>query len=390
MFKLFIILNFFYVSLYQEIMGSTKVDYIENVRILLTFMNVVYHCTAAYRPFGVWFLIEGDRSFISDIIIGPYMAMIPPFSMMTFFMLAGLFVPASFNKRGTVGFLFDRIKRIGVPLVIFSCTMIPIFEWIYLDHCYTPSSRTLWEYYQQAFQFNTYHLWFLEILLLYCVMYAIFAAIAKKKQWNITISQPPTNKKLVLLTIFLGGIAFIIRIWIPLHEQWVTAINALSHFPFYIAGFGLGIWAANTRWFETVSLRTGKVWFFVGILGYGILNGLFIGLSEYQLLFQGFSIWNLLYAFGESITAVGWCVGVPILFRFYYNRLNRMTRFVKDDVYTIYIIHFPIPLLLQCMMHTWVWHPLLKAGLIILVTIPLSIILSHFIVRKIPGLKQLL
>ena len=48
--------------------------------------------------------------------------------MNLFFFYSGYFVPNSFDKKGRYTFLFDRVKRLGLPFVLYTFLIGPYIE----------------------------------------------------------------------------------------------------------------------------------------------------------------------------------------------------------------------------------------------------------------------
>jgi fucose 4-O-acetylase-like acetyltransferase len=46
--------------------------------------------------------------------------------MSLFFLIAGYFVPASFERKGARAFLLDRLYRLGVPLLVYVLVLHPL------------------------------------------------------------------------------------------------------------------------------------------------------------------------------------------------------------------------------------------------------------------------
>ena len=78
------------------------------------------------------------------------------------------------------------------------------------------------------------------------------------------------------------------------------------------------------------------------------------------------------------------------LFRERCNWATPFTCALAANTYTVYIIHWPIVVALQYLLHPLHLPPLLAAISVFLLGLPISFLLSHYVVRKIPGTRRIL
>ena len=62
----------------------------------------------------------------SRIFFGSFLALAQSFDMSFLFMLAGYFIPLSFDVKGPAKFIKDRLYRLGLPLLIYIAIIDPI------------------------------------------------------------------------------------------------------------------------------------------------------------------------------------------------------------------------------------------------------------------------
>ena len=105
---------------------KATVDYINNIKIFLTFMVIMYHC---YIVCGLPNELRAMdmKSFTSSgemgwgmIVLTIFLNLNTSYFMSLFFFYSGYFVPKSYDKKGRYGFLFDRMKRLGIPFVVYT------------------------------------------------------------------------------------------------------------------------------------------------------------------------------------------------------------------------------------------------------------------------------
>ena len=120
-----------------------------------------------------------------------------------FFFLAGYFSPGAFDRKGAIDFLRDRGRRLGLPLLFGTFAIVPIAGWAHLALDPATPPVSYWTYLTKYFPpqgplhryllgdapkpafwpewerwpaFNFGHLWFLEHLLVYALLYAAVRA----------------------------------------------------------------------------------------------------------------------------------------------------------------------------------------------------------------------
>ena len=79
-------------------------------------LGIVLHATLSFlpSPSRIWIIQDSQPS----ITLGVLFFSIHVFRMTTFFLIAGFFAHLSFHRRGTWGFIKDRLQRIALPLVV--------------------------------------------------------------------------------------------------------------------------------------------------------------------------------------------------------------------------------------------------------------------------------
>ena len=87
---------------------------LDAVRAFALILGVFFHATMSFLPGQqLWVVADVERS----QAMGGTFFLLHIFRMSLFFFVAGFFARLSLQKRGTRGFVIDRLKRVGVPLV---------------------------------------------------------------------------------------------------------------------------------------------------------------------------------------------------------------------------------------------------------------------------------
>ena len=96
---------------------------------------VLGHVAVSYGAEGDWYIHgEGQASAVALVLMLPLMAIGAAFMMGLLFLIAGYFTPRSYDRKGPGPFLVDRLKRLGIPLLLFAIVINPIIEYLVEAH----------------------------------------------------------------------------------------------------------------------------------------------------------------------------------------------------------------------------------------------------------------
>jgi surface polysaccharide O-acyltransferase-like enzyme len=376
---------------HERTLTTTRLAYVDTLRVLLTALVVAHHAGQAYGPTGGdWPIFEGQRA----AILGPFFSVNAAFFMGLFFLLAGYFLPSSYDRKGARSFASDRLLRLGVPLLISTLIFGALF--------YLSENRQISfpQYFFQIYigerQIEFAHLWFVAHLLVYSLAYAVWrlatqhAPVAERfARWV------PGHGAILAYTVALALATFIVRVWYPI-DRWEPAFGIIpaeyAHVPQYFSLFLLGIAAGRYDWLRRISAATGMIWLGVGLAAAGLRYGYpFIRQLGLPLLIEGGGLnWrSLVWSSWEALICVGLCIGLPVLFREHFTRQGALLRWLSSNVYATYIVHiWPIVGLQFALAHVAL-PPLLKFAIVTLVGIPLSFLIGALL-RRLPYATKIL
>ena len=234
-----------------------------------------------------------------------------------FFFIAGFFVPGSFDRQGVKTFCGKKIVRHGVPLVVFGTILSLVSGHLEVGH-----------------------LWFLEILLVLCLLYALIRLFCKPIVRECNYGPSLFGMFLVALVMGLG--TFFIRKSSP-QNNWIWLFGFVhvepAHILQYVMMFVLGIVAFRLKWLEKMKDSTGLASLIIGValvIGNYLRNG---------------GAWNAFveqwYGFYESFLCVFVSVGLLWIFRAFCNWDNRFWHWCAEQSYGVYILHLFILLGIQ-------------------------------------------
>ena len=146
-----------------------RLNYIDNLRSLTVFLLVLYHIALAYNSWG-----EANYIFFERVNpIASIVVFISPWFMPLMFLLAGVSASFSLKKRGTAVFIKERLKRLGIPLIVGIIFINPILSYV-ADKSHNGYEGNYFEHYFIYFTrftdltgydggFTLGHFWFIQL-----------------------------------------------------------------------------------------------------------------------------------------------------------------------------------------------------------------------------------
>jgi len=374
----------------------TRLFHIDNLRIYLTLLVVVHHAAIAYGGSGSWPVRDPAVDAISPFFLVFLNAVNQTYFMSVFFLLSGYFTPRSWERKGSRRFLTDRLIRLGIPILVYT-TVIQLIIDIMIVRFLRGSSVPLWTIIKSnALTYEAGHLWFLQVLLLFAVIYVIFRALtegAPSEPLQLYRDRFPPDAVLFLSVAALAALTFAMRLVFPVGE-WFLRIQP-GHFVLYAFCFYVGVLAYRGDWFRRLSRAQARRWGIMSLVvtllffPMGILGGALEG-EESLAKFSGGLHWQaLVNAVWETFLMVGITVFLLYFFRERYNRTGPVVKSMTANVYTVYIIHQPIIIALNILMLPVRIPSISKFVVVSLVAILLCFLLSTLI-RRIPYTRRVL
>ena len=198
--------------------------------------------------------------------------------------------------------------------------------------------------------------------------------------------------QVLLLWLVVSLVTFITRIWFPI-DHWTGFLGFIqtefAHVPQYVSFFCLGIMAFHRKWFLNLSTRAGYIWLSIGVL---LVTILYFGGNTLDplLLKGGQNIGSLARSLIETLLCISLIIGLLILFREKINGSTSWSKMLSNNMFVVYFIHVPVVVFLQYTLSHLpisVWTKFLITAFLGVI---LSFLLSIFVWRKIPYLKNLM
>jgi glucan biosynthesis protein C len=382
--------------------GKIRLLYIDNVRTFLITLVVLCHVAVTYGAEGAWYYSEaGEESTIAFVIIMPLLAIGAAFLLGLFFLIAGYFTPRAYDRKGAGPFVVDRLKRLGIPLLFYDVIVLPLIH--YAQDVHDGFHGALWpwltDYVQSPRSFADGPVWFLEELLIFSLLYALWRLGTKSVSAHLSSEAPrdgalPGNGAIALFALAMGVATFVVRIWARVNvyvEPWHLE---LARFPQYIAMFAVGIVAYRRNWLERFSDDQAKTWRWVALVCILLLPALVVAAGaltgELDERGGGGLNWlSLAYSLWEGFMCVAMVITVLTWFRRRFDHQGRLARAMSETCFAVYVLHpliiVPLALALSGIK--------LNLGLKFLLVAPVAVALcylSAYYVRKLPLLRSIM
>lgn len=374
---------------------TDRLLFVDNIRVYLTMLVIAHHLMIIYAGSGGWIHLEDRQDDITAALGGWFCAVNQSYFMGLFLFVAAYFVPGAYDRKGARKFLIDRLIRLGIPLAIYSWVLRPLFIYFGI-HPSQNSSFWGWytdEYFQNYSLIGGGPLWFIEVLLLFSLVYVLWRRFEGSRPMPPVADSPfPGNHVIALFALCLGVASFLVRIVSPVNDTFVPLNLQFANFSQYIALFVLGLVAFRRDWLTTLPDAVGRFWLRIAvliILLYGPLAVL-AGATENADPFLGGWHWqSLVFAQWDAFLCTSMCIGLLSLFRRRLNRQGAIAKELSQSAYAAYLIHEPVITLLVIITDGVMIYPLLKFALASVVMIPLCFGLGSLI-RRLPSVNRVL
>lgn len=92
----------------------------------------------------------------------------------------------------------------------------------------------------------------------------------------------------------------------------------------------------------------------------------------------------------ENYFCLAMIIGIFFLFHRVLNHQGKILKAMAGSAYGVFIIHAPLIVLLSYSLKGLALNPVLKFAVVSLLGVPLCFIVTHYLVRKIPGVSRVL
>ncbi len=374
--------------------NTERLHALDATRGFVLLLGVIFHATVSFLPapkgVALWIVMDSQRSLALALVF--FVSHI--FRMTTFFVIAGFFAHMSFHKKGVRGFILDRLKRIGIPLIVGQPILFALIV-----------AATIWGAAVMAHggplpkapaypgfpAFPLTHLWFLYVLLLlYAATLALRGMVVLfDRSGRLRAMADAMVRRLVVSPFGLIALAAPTAVVLFLAPQWLMWFgiptpdsslvpNASAAVAFGTAfAFGwllhrqaglLEVW--KRRWLLNLALAIGFAAFGISLTGIApvVTPAAHDWRTAVYAASYTFAIWAWTFA----------TIGMALRFL---SQHSPVRRYIADASYWIYLIHVPLLMALQVAVSQLAWPWWIKFPLILGVAFSLMFASYQFFVR---------
>ncbi|HEY7565440.1 MAG TPA: acyltransferase family protein [Acidimicrobiia bacterium] len=361
--------------------------FLDVVRVAVIVMVIVHHAAQAYGPTGgTWPISDPAQS----EWFRPFYSVNAAVGLGLLFLLAGYFVPRSYDRKGSGRFLKERWARIGWPLIFFALLVhVPL---VYLYQGRPPLTEFLRSSYADGWQTVYLHLWFLGHLLVYSAIYVGWRRLTDRPGRRPRMYAPPGHSAILGFVVALALVSWLVREWYPI-DEWVPLFYVLAaepaHLPQYASLFVLGAMAYRGDWFRKLPTRLGMIWLGIGLAAAAAVYGAeAVGLWGNVVEELPRYLWPL-GATLEALICVGLSIGLIVAARELFHQPRRLITAMSSASYAAYILHIFVVVGLQAAILGLDLPAFAKFGLAALAGVVLSFGVGY-LSSKTPGLRVVL
>ena len=358
---------------------------IDSIRSIALLLLIFYHIIISFIPetIAIGFVVNSKSDdFIDYLLLLSQSLNI--WRMPILFLISGMALSFSSKKRNNKELIYERLKRIMLPLTFCSFFIVPLG--------YLVSAN----YYNSDFSYWPLpaYLWFLNSIFYYSLL-LLPVIYLKKRNGNIfNIVEKLLINKFMILFLFSSPLILIAGIFNPKDYSNFVNFPALPFLPlgdFNAHGFFVGLICFIIGY---LFASTGDV-FWNSVKNLKFITLFFaVILFLQRLIFYQFPAWeggsvsyslqvsNILTAF-ESVC---WMVSFTGLASSFLGKKNPILTYITAAVFPIYIFHMPVQFLISSLVYPTSLAPILKFITVFSLTISVCIILYE-VVKRLQGFR---
>ncbi len=384
----------------QPPQSPQRLLFLDNLRYVIVFFVMWFHVSAGY---------SGWPEYYHETQAGGFFAILHGIitsirRMPLLFFVAGYFAMPSLVGRGAAGFFMRKAKRLGVPWLLCIFLVGPLMPFLgYYSQSFNGLASGAYADFWPAFiksgfsdwitpiafvvnpQFHQMHFWFTSVLLQLFALMAIGRAVWQK--WGpAPHAGPATPWSMLKVLVCTALVIAVCKTLFILLETPSGVLGFFLHFSptqfsTYGGFFALGLYARHRNWFSDGQVPGWK--HFGALFGGLVLAG---GATASMYFLAGEIVPQPLMVFtgllGEAFLGLMVMVAGVGLTRRYMNKPSTINANLAANSYYVYLIHYPILLVLRLQMLTWDAPTAVKYLIAFAGTAVISYAISQYLCRR--------
>jgi glucans biosynthesis protein C len=349
------------------------------LRVIVFGLLIFYHVGMFFVPWG-WHI---KNNVIYDWPRWP-MLFLNQWRLPILFVISGMGTYYALGKRTSILFIWERIKRLFLPLVFGMLVIVP--PQVYIEKLSKGKLDMSYFEFWPALAFDGvypvgnlswHHLWFLPYLLVYSILLLpVFLYLRKHSDTGFIrwIKRKTANVSGIFLFIIpLYLLESLVEPFFPtrhnLTDDWFTFSNFLVFFL-----FGYLLITAKEEFWRNVQLNR-RFYLYCGIVGFTLMVGLRILYEDsvpvhfIEAAFKVFNLWSwILVLFGYAAQ--------------YLNKPSAILDYCNRAVYPFYILHQTITIIIGYWIMNVEWPLLVKGSIMVIGTFGASWLIYETLIRR--------
>jgi peptidoglycan/LPS O-acetylase OafA/YrhL len=362
-----------------------RLYFLDNLRLVAILLVIVLHAAITYMAYPPtwWYVLDPHQSVVFTMLVLVVDVPIMP----ALFFVAGYFALPSLERRGTGGFVREKLVRVGLPWVLGVLFLAPLETYMTEVSRHVPVGYLQFladDFLGPMYQQSVY--WFLGVLFTgFIVLALVYRASPRLRDSVPRIEQPSTR----FLVAFIAGTAAGSALLAPAYgiDDWqplALLVVQPARVAFYIGYFALGVYAERRGWFRAGGFRPEP-----GPWGWGCVVA---GVAYLSFRMMGTPATPAERAFAALLFSV-FCLSALLaglsVFQRAVNGAGRAWRTAAASSYGIYYVH---PLILYPLAYLLVDAAvpnLAKWMVLVTVTSVASLAAGALLLRRLPGLRAM-
>lgn len=368
----------------------SRKDWVDNLRSFLTILVVAHHSSLAYTTWAHFNTTAYAASThpVVDSTRWKGMDRFEDFNdvffMSLMFLISGIFVPKSLEKKGVTPFLRDRFHRLFIPFIIGVTLLMPIAyypSWRLAHH--NNDLKAFLKDYITTEGWPAGPPWFIWVLFAFNGIFALSYPITKNQLQKI--STYLATQKQRPIAVFLTGYGLTWLIYVPVilivdPGAWTglgpfdfQISRVLLYFVYFLLGTLLSLPALETGLFSDSSalIKKWPVWLITAGSAYTLLKlsepPLTRMLHQHQLTkLQATLIYRSIWTLSCTASSIAFLT----TFKTFFNKSRWAS--LSDNAYGIYLVHYIFVIWCQYYLLNYTLPAVIKFGITFIVSVLLS------------------
>jgi len=346
------------------------------LRALVTVMVLAHHAVLAYYPYmpgpptsmlaqpRLWQAFPVMDSHRSGVF-GWFVGYNDIFFMSLMFLLSGLFVWPSLQRKGSGKFLRDRILRLGIPFVVAAAVVAPLAYYpAYLQISGAGNAPGFWHEWLSLGNWPAGPVWFVWVLLAFdCVAAALLAVSSKWGERLGCALATPSRRPIAFFAVLaaISGGAYLPLVmkygpmyWSSFGPFFFQTSRILHYLVYFLIGAGLGAYGLHRGLLspEGKLARRWYLWMSVSLITFALAVGVLIASLASP---ASAKLWNFVGGIAFVLACASACLAFLAFFTRFVKKEGAIMNSLRDNAYGMYVIHYAFV--------SWLQYALLKSQL---------------------------